>query len=125
MATVARMDAQQIAQDFFADYAEALLARDAAAIAHRYAVPGLIAFPGQAIAVADPTQTEAFFASAFGQYDGVTESVPTVRVVAEAEHSIWADVTWQHDAAPTERMMYQLVRTDDVWQIAVLTPLEV
>lgn len=40
-------------------------------------------------------------------------------------HSIWVDVTWTyHGGAPDERNMYQLVRTDEGWKIAVLTPLE-
>lgn len=47
------------------------------------------------------------------------------RDAASTGHSIWADVTWKYQGgAPDERNMYQLVRTDAGWKIAVLTPLE-
>lgn len=77
--------------------------------------------------MSDAHQTEAFFASAFSQYEGVAAAEATVEVIAATSHSIWADVTWNyHDGAPNERNMYQLVRSDiDAgWQIAVLTPLD-
>ena len=48
-----------------------------------------------------------------------------VEVAASTAHSIWVDVTWTyHGGAPDERNMYQLVRTDEGWKIAVLSPLE-
>lgn len=118
------MQEQTIAQEFFDTYTSALLARDEAALSELYAVPALIEFPDQPVAVSDPAQTAAFFREAFGPYEGVTKSTASVRVVAATGHSIWADVTWTHDAAPRERLMYQLVRAQEAWQIAVLTPLE-
>lgn len=119
------MSEYTIARRFFDTYTRALLDRDAKAIAGLYAVPALIEFPGQAIAVSDASQTEEFFAGAFGQYDGVTATDATVDVVAAADHSIWADVRWNHHGgAPDERNMYQLVRTGEDWRIAVLTPLD-
>lgn len=112
------------ASTFFDDYRRALLARDVDAIAGHYAVPALIEFPDQAIAVSDPAQTREFFEQAVGQYENVTTADTSIDVVAETGHSIWADVTWTYDAgAPSERSMYQLVRTDGDWKIAVLTPL--
>lgn len=109
---------------FFDAYTRALLDRNAAAIADHYAVPALIEFPGQRILVTAAAQTESFFDSAFGQYSDVTEAEAEVTVAASAEHSIWADVTWRYQGgAPDERNMYQLVRTDGGWKIAVLTPL--
>lgn len=110
-------------ETFFDRYAAALLARDARAIAGMYAVPSLILFPGQSIAVDDAEQTEKFFASAWGQYDGVDSIDRQVGLVAEAPGSVWADVTWLYDGEPRERFIYQLVGTDDAWQIAVLTPM--
>ena len=112
MTTSPSTHATSIAQ-FFDDYAAALLARDEHAIAAMYAVPSLILFPGQSIAVSDAAQTAQFFASAWGQY----------AVLAEAPGSVWADVTWMHGGVPRERFTYQLVGTDDAWQIAVLTPM--
>ena len=44
-------------------------------------------------------------------------------MLAEAPGSVWADVTWMHGGVPRERFTYQLVGTDDAWQIAVLTPM--
>jgi ketosteroid isomerase-like protein len=119
------MRKHMIAEEFFRTYTRALLDRDAEAIADLYAVPALIAFPGQVLAVADRAQTAAFFASAFGQYDGVTDARTSIDVVAETGHSIWADVTWSYDGpAAGERNMYQLLRGGDgVWRIGVLTPL--
>jgi len=109
--------------EFFDGYRDALMARDERRVASMYAVPGLILFPGQPVAVADQAQTEQFFASAWGQYEGVTDTRTDVSVVAEAPGSVWTDVTWNHQGAPAERLMYQLVETDDGWKIAVLTPL--
>ncbi|GAA5063570.1 hypothetical protein [Nocardia callitridis] len=119
------MSAQDTAREFFDAYSRALGSRDPKAIADHYAVPALIEFPEQAIAVSDAAQTEQFFAAAVGQYEGVGDIGVSVAVVAEAHHSVWADVTWSYDGTPTERFIYQLVRTAGVWKIAVLTPLEV
>lgn len=69
------------------------------------------------------TQTEEFFASAWPQYEGVTETTRAIEVVACTGHSIWVDVTWRHDTGATERFLYQLVDTEAGWRIAVLTPL--
>ena len=97
----------------------------AQAIAEHYAVPALIEFPDHPIAVSEASQTEQFFSGAFGQYDGVSTTHATIRIVAETGHSIWADVTWTHDAGvPSERLLYQLVRSGSDWRIAVLTPLD-
>ena len=91
----------------------------------QYGVPALIEFPDQRIAVTDSSQTEGFFNGAFGQYEGVAEARARVDVVAETAHSLWADVTWTYDGgAPAEENIYQLVRVDDAWKIAVLTPLQ-
>jgi hypothetical protein len=126
------MNAADIARRFFDTYTRALLDRDATAIADMYAVPALIEFPGQPIAVSDRAQTAEFFASAVAQYSQVTETDATITIAASAPHSIWADVVWDHHGdAPTERMMYQLIVLDPAdpadpsWRIAVLTPLEV
>lgn len=120
------MSEHDITRTFFDSYTRALLDRDAQAIADHYAVPCLIEFPGQAIAVSDRRQTEEFFPSAFAQYANVTEADTTVTVVAETKHNIWADVSWNyHGGAPDERNMYQLIRSsNDEWKIAVLTPLD-
>ena len=123
--SVDTMTNSTIAQQFFDSYTRALLDRDAQAIAEHYAVPALIEFPEQAIAVSDARQTEEFFAGAFGQYEGVSRSDAAMEVVAATGHSIWADVSWHHHGgAPDERSMYQLVRNGDKWTIAVLTPLD-
>ncbi|WP_025777494.1 nuclear transport factor 2 family protein [Brevibacterium sp. VCM10] len=115
----------EVHTQFFDSYTRALIDREAAAIAEHYAVPALIEFPGQRILVTDAGQTRDFFAQAVGQYDGVTEVDTAVEVAASTAHSIWVDVTWTyHGGAPDERNMYQLVRTDEGWKIAVLTPLE-
>ena len=116
--------ASTVADEFFADYSRALLSRDPAAIAERYAVPALIAFPGTLIAVTDASQTVDFFASAIGQYDSVTSATTEIRVAAATSASVWADVTWTYDSQPGERNMYQLVRTADGWRIGALTPLD-
>lgn len=120
---VGSMDTNTVAREFFDTYAKALLARDAPVIANAYAVPALIVGPDQVIAVSDRAQTEEFFASAFGQYDGVTEARADVGVVAQSSHSLWVDVRWTYDNAPAERNMYQLIRAGETWQIAVLTPM--
>ena len=109
--------------EFFERYTQALMARDEKRVAGLYAVPGLILFPGQSLPVSDQVQTEQFFASAWGQYEGVTETHTDLAVVAEAPGSVWVDVTWHHVGAPQERLMYQLVETGGSWKIAVLTPL--
>lgn len=110
--------------EFFDSYTRALLDRDAVAIADLYAVPAQIEFPGQRIAVTDASQTKDFFAAAFAQYEEVKDADAAVEVVASTGHSIWADVTWRYrGGAPDERNMYQLVRIDGRWKIAVLTPL--
>jgi len=109
--------------EFFADYAKALLARDAAAVARMYAVPALIVFPGQSIPVTDEAQTEAFFAGNWGQYEGVDEASPQISMLAESAASVWADVTWSYGGGPRERFCYQLVPDGDGYRIAVLTPL--
>ena len=117
------MDTTATAREFFDRYRDALLARDEQALADLYAVPALILFPGQSLPVGDRAQTAQFFASAFGQYEGVTGTTADVAVVAEAPHSIWADVTWHHDTGASERFVYQLLDTGGRWQIGVLTPL--
>lgn len=108
---------------FFDAYTTALTDRDEKAVAGLYAVPALILFPGQSLPVTDAAQTEAFFASAWEQYDGVREASARVSVLARTGHSVWVDVTWSHDGTPRERFVYQLVRDADAWRIAVLTPL--
>lgn len=117
-------DTNDKADRFFERYAAALLARDAKAIAGMYAVPSLILFPGKSIPVSDATQTEEFFASSWGQYDGVDAVDKQVVVMGEAPSSLWADVTWSYDGQPRERFCYQLVEGSDGYQIAVLTPME-
>ena len=115
------------AREFFDRYGRALLDRDAAAVAELYAVPALILFPGQSVPVTSRAQTEQFFGSSWSQYERVTGTTADVRVAAATGHSIWADVTWRHEGGDggTERMVYQLVRDDDGWRIAVLTPMDV
>jgi hypothetical protein len=110
-----------ITEEFFTRYADALLARDEKAVAALYAVPGLILFPGQSIAVTDPHQTEEFFASSWAQYEGVREAHPAITVMGEGPASIWADVTWSFDGQERERFCYQLVPGPSGHQIAVLT----
>ncbi|MFD9950320.1 hypothetical protein ACFWYW_18270 [Nonomuraea sp. NPDC059023] len=109
--------------DFFHRYSRALLARDEKAVAGMYAVPALILFPGQSVAVSDAKQTEEFFAGAWSQYDGVEDTTTDITVVAETAHSIWADVTWHHGNGARERLMYQLIDAGSRWKIATLTPL--
>ena len=116
-------DTYEKVDQFFERYASALLARDAKAIAGMYAVPSLILFPGRSIAVSDANQTEEFFASSWGQYEGVDAVDKQIVVMAEAPGSLWADVTWSYSGQPRERFCYQLVHGTEGYQIAVLTPM--
>lgn len=118
------MTASETTRSFFEVYSRALLARDADGIAELYAVPGVILFPGNALAVSSRAQTRAFFEQAFPQYDGVTATRTAIEIAASTASSIWADVTWHHDTGATERLMYQLVDDEGTWLIAVLTPLD-
>ncbi|MGO1532309.1 hypothetical protein ACT3TB_16865 [Micrococcaceae sp. AOP34-BR2-30] len=111
------------AQEFFDTYATAMLARDAKAIANLYAVPALIEFPGQAVAVSDSAQTEQFFESSFAQYETLTDVRASVRTIAHTSHSSWVEVIWAYDGTPAERYIYQLIQMTEGWKIAVLTPL--
>jgi ketosteroid isomerase-like protein len=106
---------------FFDRYAQALLARDAEALARMYAVPALIIFPGQSIPVNDARETEKFFASAFDQYEGVREVEKQLVIMGEAPGTVWADVTWSYANRPPERFCYQLVDAPESYRIAVLT----
>ena len=108
---------------FFDRYAAALLARDEKLIARMYAVPSLILFPGNPVAVSDRRQTEEFFAAAWAQYEGVDAADRTVVVLAEAPASVWVDVTWTYGGEARERFCYQLVDGSEGYRIAVLTPL--
>jgi len=119
----AMTDTNETVEQFFERYASALLARDAKAIAGMYAVPSLILFPGTSIPVSDAKQTEEFFASSWGQYEGVDAVDKQIVVMGQAPCSIWADVTWSYGGQPRERFCYQLVEGTDGWQIAVLTPM--
>jgi hypothetical protein len=89
-----------------------------------YVVPSLILFPGSSIPVTDTKQTEQFFASSWGQYEGVDDINKQVAVMAEAPGSVWVDVTWSYGGQPRERFCYQLVEGTEGWQIAVLTPMD-
>jgi ketosteroid isomerase-like protein len=122
MTDTTQTDAARQADEFFERYASALLARDAKAIAGMYAVPSLILFPGQAIVVTDAKQTEEFFASSFGQYEGVGDLDKQLIIMGEAPGSTWADVTWSYGGQPRERFCYQLVNGPNGPRIAVLTP---
>lgn len=106
--------------EFFDRYAAALLARDEASIAALYAVPSLILFPGQSIAVSDVKETEQFFAASWAQYEGVDAINKTITVMQEGPGTIWADVTWSY-AGAREHFCYQLVERPTGLQIAVLT----
>ncbi|MCB7136050.1 hypothetical protein [Cellulosimicrobium marinum] len=119
------MDTTTRTREFFDGYRRALLARDEQALADLYAVPALILFPGRSLPVTDREQTAEFFASAFGQYEEVAGMTAEVVVVAQAPHSVWADVTWRHDTLESERFVYQLLDESGIWRIAVLTPLPV
>ena len=92
--SVDAMTNSTIAQQFFDSYTRALLDRDAKAIAEHYAAPALIEFPDHPIAVSDVSQTEQFFSGAFGQYEAVSTTHATIKIVVETGHSIWVDVTW-------------------------------
>ena len=117
-------EALQVATDFFVGYGQDLLARDADALAGRYSVPGLILFPGEPVAVTSREQTREFFSGAFDQYEGIRDTRSEITLLANTKTAIWADVTWHHDSGVTERLVYQLVRAGQAWQIAVLTPVE-
>lgn len=111
------------AHEFFEGYAAALLARDEKAIATMYAVPSLILFPGSPILVTEAHQTEKFFATSWGQYEGVDSVDHQISVMGQAPGSVWVDVTWLYDDRARERFCYQLVAGMDRYQIAVLTPM--
>lgn len=111
--------------DFFVQYAQALLDRDAAAIAEMYAVPALVLFPGNPVPVTERSQTEEFFTSACGQYEGVDSLTNEIHIMGEAPSSLWVDVAWSYDGQVRERFCYQLVDHAGEWRIAVLTPLAV
>lgn len=113
--------AREQAKAFFDAYARALLDRDERAIARMYAVPSLILFPGQALAVSEAAQTAEFFAANWVQYEGVQEASPEITIMGAGAASIWADVSWSFDGAVRERFCYQLVPADTGHQIAVLT----
>jgi hypothetical protein len=117
-------DTRDLVHQFFERYAAALLARDEQQIAGMYAVPSLILFPGNSIAVSDAAQTEAFFASSWGQYEGVDSADMQIEIMGEAPGSVWADVTWSFGGQPRERFCYQLVDAGTGYRIAVLTPME-
>ncbi len=119
------------AQQFFAQYGEALLSRDAARIAGHYASPCFIVAPGHLQAVTDPAETEAFFAQSLSQYDGVETAEPEVELLkTEVEYTLWAVVTWSYakagekKAKPQEKMCYQLAQQNGQWKIACLSMLE-
>ena len=75
-------------KEFFDRYAAAMLARDAKAIAGMYAVPSLILFPGTSIPVTDARQTEEFFDSSWGQYEGVNAADKKIAIMGEAPGSV-------------------------------------
>ncbi|CAM3492083.1 hypothetical protein [Isoptericola cucumis] len=110
-------------QKFFDAYAAAMLERDAKSIADLYAVPALVEFPGQAVAVSDASQTEQFFAASFGQYEDISDVTAAVETIADTSHSSWVKVCWSYDGTSAEQFIYQLVQTAAGWRIAVLTPL--
>ena len=116
-------DTSDTVQEFFDRYAAALLRRDEKVIATMYAVPGLIVFPGQLIAVSDASQTEEFFASTWSQYDEVDAADPQILTMGEAPGTVWADVTWFYGGRAQERFCYQLVAGPQGYRIAVLTPM--
>ena len=106
---------------FFDRYATALLARDAKAIADMYAVPSLILFPGQSVAVSDAKQTEEFFASSWAQYEGVDTVDKAISIMGSGLATVWAEVTWSYAGDPREHFCYQLIEGSNGPQIAVLT----
>ena len=111
-------------EEFFDRYAAALLARDAATVATLYAVPSLILFPGQPLAVTDVQQTEAFFAGSWDQYAGVDAMQRSITIMGTGPGTVWVDVTWSYGAGVTEHFCYQLVDGPAGLQIAVLTLLD-
>ncbi|MGI9092238.1 MAG: hypothetical protein ACR2FF_02065 [Mycobacteriales bacterium] len=117
------LGASAAAHEFFERYAAALLARDEKAMAQMYAVPSLVLFPGQSIAVSDASQTEEFFAASWNQYEGVDAVDNQIVVMGEAPGSLWVDVTWSYGGQARERFCYQLVAAADGYRIAVLTPM--
>ncbi len=116
-------DTQQRVEAFFESYGAAMLARDAKAVSALYAVPSLILFPGNSVPVTSAEQTEQFFASSWGQYEGVEDAQPRIRLLAEAPWSVWADVAWWYGGGPRERYCYQLIDGPEGYRIAVVTPL--
>jgi len=91
-------------------------------------VPTLILFPGNAILASDSKQTEEFFTSAWGRYEGVKTMDMRATIMAsvndsEAPGSVWADVTWSYNGQSQERFCYQLVDGQSGYQIGVLTPM--
>jgi hypothetical protein len=108
---------------FFERYASALLARNEKDMGRMYAAPSLILVPGNTVLVSDAKQTEGFFASSWGQYEGVNEVDWEISIMGEAPGSVWADVTWSYGGKPRERFCYQLVENHGEYRIAVLTPL--
>jgi len=108
---------------FFDRYSAALLARDAPTIATLYAVPSLILFPGQSIAVSDPQQTEQFFASSWAQYEGIDNIEKTMTVINQGPGTVWVDITWTYPGRTPEHFCYQLIQSAEGLQIAVLTVL--
>ena len=113
-----------VAADFFERYAAALLARDATDVAGLYAVPSLILFPGRSVLVTDAAQTAEFFAASWTRYEGVHTADPRLRILEQASHTLWVDVTWSYDGQPRERFCYQLLAGADGYQIVVLTPMD-
>lgn len=116
-------DTDKRVDQFFERYATKLLARDEKAIAEMYAVPSLILFPGRSIVVGDSKQTEDFFASSWGQYEGIDAVEKRIAVMGEAPNSVWVDVTWSYGGQARERFCYQLIEGAKGYQIAVLTPM--
>ena len=116
-------DIRSKVDDFFEQYASALLARDERETSKMYAVPSLILFPGNPIVVSDAKQTEEFFASSWDQYNGVNEIQKQLAIMGEAPSSVWVDVTWSYGGEPRERFCYQLIEGAEGYQIAVLTPM--
>ena len=117
-------DTEAAVEQFFQRYAAALLARDEKTISRLYAVPALIVFPGQLIAVSDASQTEQFFATSWEQYEGVEEAHPEIVIMNQSSASVWADVTWSYGGRVQERFCYQLTPVSDGYRIAVLTPMD-
>lgn len=116
-------DITQQVDMFFDRYAEALLARDAKAMAGMYAVPSLILFPGRPVPVSDARQTEEFFDSSWSQYEGINALEKKVAIMGEAPGSVWADVVWSYGGGAREHFCYQLIDGPAGYQIAVLTPM--